>query len=189
MTPEVTTALVAAAGLIATTAASALGLYFTSRARTAPMQQLLYERQLELVTRMLNLVGRVKLYGPILLDAETAEFHATAREDLRRTLRSLSRASDSAAALLPVDLYVAFIDVTRHITDFCVALDGGKDTSWFPAALAGHGAKAALLARTYLGVDHLSDVNAGLFARRKHLESVTSLDPALIARAAKPEHP
>src|SRR6266702_3648472 len=100
-------------GLVSTLASAALGLYFTARARTAPMREVLFSRQLTLSERILRAFGRARVFATMLTaDGEHAE---QAREDIRVVVKRLSILTDEAAALLPTELYVDVNQATATI--------------------------------------------------------------------------
>jgi hypothetical protein len=177
--------VLAIAGLAATLISSALGLYFTARARTAPLRELLYSKQIDVALRFTQLIGKVRTLGPIVLDPTTAQFREQAIDDLRVIVRELSELSDTAAALLPTELWVEVQQAKEVVVDFLVAYDEGGDVGWFPVKLAGHSTKTALLARVYLGVDELSDESARLFTRKRRLKAVAALDPQELVESVR----
>lgn len=176
------------AGLMATLITSGIGFYFTAKARTAPFRELLYSKQIELALEVVRAFGRAKLYAAILSDPDSPH-HDRALEDLRDKVVELSRLTDSAAAILPTELYIEVQRLSSVVSDFLGACEDGTDLTPFAALFAGHGAKTALLARTYLGVDELSEQSAALFAGKDSLEKVSRLDPMTIAQAARAATP
>ena len=178
------TILVSIAGLISTAIVGAIGLFFTARSRSAPLRQHLYQEQLALVIRIVRIIGKIRTFAPMVVDP-SGPYHERAVNDLRVKVRQLSEAKDAAAALLPTELYGELAQLASIVTDFVGDYDERRDLSWFPATLAGHAAKTALLARTYLGVDELSTESASLFASERSLASVANLDPEEIAAVAK----
>lgn len=187
MTASTQTLLLGMAGLVATLISSALGLYFTARARAAPMRQHLYEKQLALMLRVIELIGRIRVFAPMVLEKDGPHVER-ALGDLRVKVHELSEASDSAAALLPTELYIEVNRLSRVVAQFLTDYDAGKDTSWFPDDLAGRAAKTALLSRVFLGVDELSDESAKLFGGQGGISKVGKLAPADIVRSVKKDN-
>jgi len=184
MNPATQTLLISIAGLLSTSLAGGAGLYFVARGRNASLRQHLYQEQLRLVVRIIRIIGKIRTYAPMVLDS-SGPHHERALDDLGVKLRQLSETTDAAAALLPTELYVEVSRLTRVVTDFLVDHDEARDVSWFPAKLAGHSAKTALLARALLGVDELSTESAALFTRKATLANVANLEPDAIAAKAK----
>lgn len=182
------TALIGIAGLLATVATSIAGLYFTARARTAPLREHLYRKQLDLTEQILRTVGRAKVYAAIAFDGdEDNPFRHRALDDLGATIAELSRLSDSAAALLPTRVYVEVAVLTRLLTDFASALDAGDKQAGFPEQFAGQAGKLALLIRSVWGVDELSAESVGLFGSSKDLEKLSSISPEALLRSISHE--
>ena len=152
--------LLGIAGLTATVISSGLGLYFTSKARVDPHRELLYARQVELVVDIIATIGKVRVYTPMII--ERGEWEERAVDGFRPVVKRMAELSDLSAALLPTLLYAEVNHLSRLVTDFLVAYDKGGSMPEFPEKLAGRSAKAALLARTYLGVDELSEETAKL---------------------------
>lgn len=178
------TLIVSLAGLATTTLAAGLGLYFTARGRSAPLRQHLYEQQLRLAVRIIRIIGKIRTFAPMVMQDDDP-FYDQALDDLRVKVRQLSEAADSAAAILPTELYVEVQQLTRIVVDFLGLVEARKDRSTFPDQLAGRAAKTALLARTFLGVDELSTESARLFTARKELARVADLKPDTIASSAR----
>jgi hypothetical protein len=182
MNSSTATLILGLAGLGATLISSALGLYFTARARTAGIRQLLYDRQLSLTLTLIQIVGKIRVYSSMIV-GDHDQFASQALRDLRPKVRELAEAVDTAAALLPTELYVATQLLLGVVTKFLVAHDDGKDTSWYRAALDGHSAKVALLARAALGVDELSIESAKLFGTAEDVTNLHRMHPDDIARS------
>jgi hypothetical protein len=163
-----------------------MGLYFAARGRSAPLRQHLYEQQLALVVRLLRIIGKVRTYAPMVLDS-TDPYYDLALADLRVKVHQLAETKDTAAAILPTELFVEVSQLSGVVTNFLVDHDEGRDVTWFAPKLAGHATKTALLARTFLGVDELSTESTSLFATKSSLKKVSSLAPDAIAATAKQE--
>lgn len=183
VTPYTQTLIAGIVGVLATLVASGLGLYFTAKARTAPLRELLYTRQLDLSQEFLHLLGRVRVYAPLLLVSEN-QFKVRAREDLTGVVKRLSELTDQAAAILPVELYAEVLAVANLVVDFMSAYDHGSPRPDFPAHLAGRGAKAAAMVRTLLGVEELSEQSVSLFAKADALDRLAGISPEDILRIA-----
>ena len=172
-------------GIMATLVSSSLGLYFTARARTAPLRNHLYSKQLDLVLQIILVIGRIRIYLPIILAPEPNEHREQALEDLRGKVSELSQLVDSAAALFPTELYAEINQLSHLIVNIMVDFDEGRDVAGFQEELGGHATKVALLARTYLGVDELSQESTALFVKRKDLQRVSNVRPQDIIQASK----
>jgi hypothetical protein len=172
MDQNTVTLVIGLAGIIATLLSSGLGLYYVALARRSPMRDLLYAKQLDLIVKILNTAGRIRVFTTILL-GQDVQFKIEAREDLRIALKRLSRLSDDAAALLPTELFAEVRRLTDLAVDIAVKIDASHPAqlSEFDAQMA----KTALMARALLGVDELSDESIALFAKRNSLERLSKI--------------
>jgi hypothetical protein len=184
MSPATQITLVSIAGLLSTAIVGGIGLYFIARGRSAPLRQHLYEEQLAIVVRLVRIIGKIRTFAPTVVESSGASYER-ALADLRVKVRQLAETKDTAAAILPTELYVEISQLSSVVTDFLIDHDGGRDVRWFPGKLAGHAAKTALLARTYLGVDELSAESARLFSPQGNLAQIASMSPDAIAESAK----
>jgi hypothetical protein len=172
------TLLVGVAGITATLIASGLGLYFTANARTAPLRHLLYEKQLNLVTTLMELVGKMRNYSTILGDP-SSEFVDRARQDLGDAVPRLSTLVDTSAAILPTEVFAEVANLRASITSFLHDFDKGEIDSTFSDRLGVQAAKMALVARASLGIDELSSESIKLFGSTavfQRLSAVTEDD-------------
>jgi hypothetical protein len=184
VSPNSQTLVVAVVGILATLLSSSLGLYFTARARTAPLRELLYTRQLGLSLDLLHLVGRIRVYAPLLLGSDV-EFRDRARNDLTDVVKRLSELSDQAAAIFPATLYAEVQAIVRLVIDFAAALDAGASPAEFPTELTGHGAKMGVMIRTLLGVEELSEESIALYSRRNALDKLAGIEAEDLLRIAQ----
>ncbi len=163
------------AGLVSTLVSTGLGLYFTARARTAPMRDLLYTKQLDLAQHMLRALGRARVFA-ILLTPD-GEYREQAREDMGRLAKRLSILTDEAAALFPTELYAGAKQVSDTLTSLLVEYDEKRDTKALLDQLVGQEAKAALMVRALLGIDELSEEGIRLFSKRDTLRRLAETSP------------
>ncbi len=168
------TLIIGLAGIAATSLSSGLGLYFVARARRSPMRELLYSRQLGLVVPLLRTVGRIRVLTTILV-SEDGQFKEEARSDVGLAVQRLSELSDSAAALLPTQLFAEVRRLSALAVDVLVNVDAGRNAASVAAQLDAQAAKTALMARALLGVDELSDESMALFAEGESLQRLSSV--------------
>jgi hypothetical protein len=173
MTAETATVVVSLAGMILTTVTAGLGLFFTARARTAPLREHLYERQLGIAESLVQLIGRIRNYTTILIAPGAEEFRSQARVDLTDSIAGMSELVESAAALMPVELYVEFNKLRKLVVNIADTLDASADASSLLEEYAGLSTKIALLCRTYLGVEELSEEGIKLLAVGPDLEGIS----------------
>jgi len=173
MTPETVTLVLGLAGLLATLASSGMGLYFTARARRSPIRELLYARQLDLILRILRVVGRARLCATILVsDDET--FKEQARDDMRIAVSRLSHLTNDAAALLPTDLFAEVRKLSDIAVDVVSKIEESEPTT--SIRLEAQAAKTALMARALLGVDELSDESMKLISGKSPLLRLSAIE-------------
>ena len=182
MTPD--TLIMGIAGIVATLIASGLGLYFTARARSAPLRELLYAKQIKLLLDVLRAIGRIRVFVPLLLDEESPH-KERAREDIRKVVKKFSQLTDAAAAVLPTELYAEISGIGQLVVDFLVDYDAGREREQFPDQLLGRASKTALLARTLLGTDELSEESLALFATSRSLEELSQIEPLALLRSVR----
>jgi hypothetical protein len=167
-------ALVAVAGIVSTLTTACVGLYFTSRSRTAPMRDLLYTKQVELAVRMFRAVGRARVFAVLL--APDSEYQAKARDDIRSITKRYSILCDEAAMLFPTELYVAIKGIENVISTLISQYDDGEDIKPSLASLNSQTAKAALMVRVLFGVDELSSESIKLHSKHDQLASIAEME-------------
>ncbi len=177
MDQNVVTLIIGLAGISSTLISSGLGIYYTARAGSAPLRELLYSKQVELISKIIHKQARYRVYATVLSGSETAVFHERARADIRECVKEYSELTEQAAAILPTDLWVEINRLSTSMTDLTVDYDAtskiDKDKLIEIVAID---AKVALLSRAVLGVDELTDESLRLFSKRKEFESLTNLE-------------
>src|SRR5262245_48445399 len=96
--------IVSLAGITGTLISSGLGLYFVAQSRRNSMRDKLFDRQLNLISKIVHKQGRIKLYCSILR-GDNKKFRERARGDLSEAVRDLSEMENEGAALLPTQLW------------------------------------------------------------------------------------
>jgi hypothetical protein len=173
MTAEMSGLILGLAGLVSTLISTALGLYFTARARTAPMREMLYAKQIHLARQFLRAYGRVRLYAVLLVPP--GEYAKMARRDLVKVAHRLTVLGDDAALLFPTELYVAVKATVDMVPRFLSRFDEGGDTSGFIDEFLAAELKVGLLARAALGIDELSDESVRLFSKTSELAKLAGV--------------
>jgi hypothetical protein len=188
MGPETRSLILGIAGMLSTLISAGFGLYFTARARAAPMRELLYSKQLDLAERVVKLLGRARVFAVLL--APDGEYRDQAEAEMRTVVKRLSILSDQTAVLFPTELYVAAKQATDALVSFMEDYDNDKDTSSAKDRFDGCNVKAALMMRTLLGVDELSDESIRLFSKKESLTELAEISSDEFikhARGAKDE--
>jgi len=169
--------VVAIVGLLATALTSGLGLYFTSRARTASYRDLLYEKQIALVTDMLETMALVDtLCGIILIPETNAATRENAWKELQEQLAHTNLLGARGAALLPDVVYNAFGQYHHVAVRILVDTDAReKNASALLLELRARSAHLMECARALIGVEALSKETQALVADNM-LERVGKID-------------
>jgi hypothetical protein len=174
------------AGLITGVITSWLSLFYTAQSRRATVRELLYAKQLDIVSDGLKLVGRMRALLSLLLSSEAEAYKERSREDIGGVVRDFSQLVDGAAALLPTELWIEFRNLNRLVIEVLSAYDDSADAGPLKEDFADHSTKAALLAKVFLAVDELSTESANLFKTKVAVERFTRLKASeLIAQAHK----
>ena len=155
---------IAIAGLVSTVVSSGLGLYFTSRARTASYRDLLYEKQLALVTDILEAAAKLDALGGMVLTTKDEPNRKKAWAELQEQLSQTNSLGARAAVLLPNQVYAAF-GVYHHIAVRILVDSGARSAT--PSLLEELRARSAHLmefCRALVGVEALSAETQALLA-------------------------
>lgn len=180
MTQQTITLIVGLAGITATLISSFLGLYFTANARTNPLRQTLYTKQLDLIVSILQKQGRFRTFATILLDANYP-FLEQAREDIGECVMDYSKLTEEATAILPTDLWIEIRKLNSWMTDFLVSYDAEQPLAELRDYIV-IDAKVALIARALLGVDELSHESINLFSSQKRFERLSKISSSDLKR-------
>lgn len=185
MNSNIVTLIVGLTGIIATLIASGLGLYYTARARSSPMRELLYAKQLELISQIIHKQARFRIFATIL-SGDNPQFVLRAREDIGKCMKDYSELTETAAAILPTDLWVAIRQLDDFMLELLVAYDENETVDKRTMLkLSGMDTKVALISRTVLGVDNLTDESLVLFSTAKDFKRVTRMEAALFERLVR----
>ena len=180
MTQQTITLIVGLAGITATLISSSLGLYFTANARTNPLRQTLYTKQLELIINLLQKQGRFKVFATMLLDDESP-YAEQAREDIGACVMDYSKLTEEATAILSTELWIEMRRISDWMTDFLVSYDANQPLSGLKDYII-MDTKAALIARALLGVDELSQESISLFSSQKSFEKLSKISASDLER-------
>ena len=170
------TLIVGIVGILATLISSSLGLFFTAKARAAPQRDILFERQFDLLGEFAEEIGKARICSTVAF-SDLTEFRNRACDDLRDAVAALSRISDAATLILPVDLWK---EVKALANLWSGLLDAGNRKDSLIAdrrfELDARAAKTFVMARTLLGIEELSTETMGLFTRKDDLTHLGKLD-------------
>ncbi len=185
MDSNTVTLIIGLAGISGTIIASILGLYFTARARSAPLREMLYAKQVELITQIIYKQGRFRNYV-LVLSGKEPNFKDLARDDIGKCVKEYSEMTEKAAAILPTELWVEIRKLNDFMVDLIIEYDDNatideKSLSKF----ASMHTKVALISRVVLGIDELTGESIKLFTSIKNFDTVTNIKPEYIEYLAK----
>lgn len=174
ITEAVTNTIISIAGIFGTVVTASVGLYFTARSRTSPNRQVLFAKQIELALEIFRATGSARNFTILLLP--DSEHQNEARDGLGELAPELTKLSYEAAILFPVELYVAFKQLSETLTDIITDFDEGRDIAASRDALKVADARWALMARQFIGADKLSIENLQLHSRESELTRLASVE-------------
>lgn len=176
ITEVVTNTIISVAGILGTVVVGSVGLYFTARSRTSPNRQVLFTKQIELTLEIFRATGTAKNLTILLLP--DSKHQDVAKDDLSELIPELTRLCYEAAALFPVELYVAFKRVSEALTDILAEFDKGSDITASCNAMTVADTHWALMARQLIGADELSIESLQLHSKKNALERLSSVETA-----------
>jgi hypothetical protein len=159
---------IAIAGLAATVISSAIGFYYTHRARTASYREHLHLRQVETVELVLDRASELYLLmGELTGDQPDLTAHDKVWHKATATYESLTALSSRAIASLPSNVLAHY----NHLTAVGTRLLVDLAREYLPVSALGEYEGAlqefANTARELLGVDPLSAESSALFTSRR----------------------
>lgn len=177
MEDSTVTLIVGLAGIFSTLAASALGVYAASKARTAPLREALYCKQIDLITNLIDHQTRIRTYLAILRIREH-HFAQDARIHAAEIFKHFCELGGQAAAILPTESYVAFRQIENKVAEYLMMFDDGEElTDEELTSIDGLFAKSAVLARIVLGVDEFNAEVLSMLKKTDHFDQVAGLAP------------
>jgi len=182
---KIVTLIVGLAGIGATLISSGLGLYFIAKARSAPIRETLFKKQIDLISRIIHKQGRIRVYFTIM-GAEDATFKEKARDDIGECVRDFSEMQDEAAGILPTELWVEIKRLNDQVVNLLVSYD--HSTKIDPSGLttlSAMMAKVALISRAVIGADELTEENLSLFSSTKHYINLANIEVEHFERISK----
>ena len=187
MDSNVVALIIGLAGIAGTVIASSLGLYFTAKARSAPLREMLYSKQIEIITQLIHKQERFRIYATILSGKDT-KFKDVALDDINKCIKEYSELTEKAVALLPTDLWIEIKKLTTFMTELINTYDETltiDENSLLK--LAGMDTKIALASRVVLGIDELTEESIKLFSSVDSLERITQIESDYFEALAKKE--
>jgi hypothetical protein len=176
MDANTVTLIVGLSGIGATLIASSLGIYFTAKARSTALREALFNKQLELVSRIMHEQGRFKVFATILAAGDDT-YKDRARDDIGDCTKDFSEIQEEGAAILPTELWVEVKKLNNQMTTILVDYDAGRGISEDSfKTLVAMMAKIGLLARTVIGADELTEESLSLFSSKKAYQNLANME-------------
>ncbi|HXC43139.1 MAG TPA: hypothetical protein VNY51_06430 [Candidatus Dormibacteraeota bacterium] len=176
MEQQTVTLVIGLAGIAGTLVSSGLGFYFTAKARRNPLREALFDKQLDIISRIMHKGGRIRVFATILTGKDEG-FRDQARNDMGECVREFSEIQEESDAILPTELWVEVKHLTDHMVKLLVRYD--EDGQIEPddlARLLAMSAKVGLLSRAVIGVDELTDESLALFSSKKSYQSLAEIE-------------
>lgn len=176
MNDSTTTLAVGLVGVLATLVVGLLGSYFTAQARSNPLQQALFTKQIDLLSKIALQHSRLRVFLTLLQGPDDT-FFEQAREDTRHQFVELAKLEEEAAVVLPVELWVAIRELNNHLSELIQEFDdksaiGEEGFKTMVAMMA----KVALISRAVLGVDELTGKSLDLFSSQKEFQRLAKIE-------------
>jgi len=176
MEEKTITLIIGLAGIVSTLIASGLGFYYTAKARTSSLREVLFVKQFDLITRIISKQGRVRVFVTILA-AKDNTYKEQAREDIGNCVKEFSEYQDEGAAILPTELWVEVKKINDYMASILISYDDGKDISEDDTkTLAAMITKICLLSRAVIGVDELTEESIELFSSKEEYEKLANIE-------------
>jgi hypothetical protein len=176
MDPNLITLIIGLAGIIATLISSILGFYFIARARSAPLRELLYSKQVEIITQLISKQARFRVFATLLVGDDPA-YKDRARLDIGICVKNYSILTEKAAAILSTELWIDLRRLSNYMTELVVLYDENhKLDKEHIAKLSALDAKVLLISRAVLGVDELTQESLELFSSGKKYEGLVNIE-------------
>jgi len=176
MDQSIVTLIISLAGIASTLISSSLGLYFIARARNAPLRELLFTKQVELIAKILQKQELIRALATILMNKDYPHKDEVCK-DLAKHIRDFCELEAEGMAILPADLWAEMRRLSRDMDDLLVEFDKQNiiTQSTFKSFLARAG-KVGLLSRAIIGADELTEESIKLFSSMKQYDNLTSIE-------------
>jgi hypothetical protein len=185
MEQQTVTLVIGLAGIAGTLVSSGLGFYFTAKARRNPLREALFDKQLDIISRIMHKGGRVRVFATILTGKDEG-FRDQARSDMGECVREFSEMQGESDAILPTELWVEVKRLTDHMVQLLVRYDeDGQIDSDGLARLVAIFMKVGLLSRSVIGVDELTGESLALFSSKKDYDRIAEIEVEYFERISK----
>ncbi len=176
MDENTVTLIIGLAGFVSTLIVGGLGIYFTAKARSSSLREALFNKQLELVTRIMHQQGRFRVFASILAGERDA-YKEMARGDIGNCIKVFSEIQEESSAILPTELWIEVKKLNDQMTNILVKYDeeNGIPEDSYKIAV-GMMTKIGLLSRTIIGADELTEESLSLFSSKKGYNNLANIE-------------
>ncbi len=172
---------IALAGLLSTIIVSIIGFYFTNRARTQNYRSYLYQKQLDLIIDIIDLMQLLELDLDLVISSKTEQDRNIYLQIFNDHFLEFSEKQRISSSLFSIDLYEQINRSNNLAQSIVITLNDEGGNIDDLNKLKAFNVQFALLAREFMGVEKLSEQTVNLFTKKKELSSLTSLeDNALV---------
>lgn len=183
MDENIVTLIIGLAGIVSTLISSGLGLFFIARARRAPLRELLFNRQVELITKILRKQELFRIYSFILNDANYPHKDQI-RKDVAQCIRDFVEFEGEGMAILPVELWVEIKNLSNQMSSILTEYDNNKIvTEASIITYVARCAKVSLISRAIVGADELTEESIKLFSSKKEYNNLTGIEVSFLEKA------
>ena len=181
MDSNTVTLVIGLSGITATLISSALGLYFTSKARSSPLREMLYSKQIDLIVSIISKTGRIRIFTTILASKDST-FKDRARDDLGDYVKILYELTEQGAAILPTELWIEVKKLSEHVVTISDEYDKNKiiDSNQI-VKLSAIG--------SVLGVDELTEESIKIFSSKKAFGNLANIEISYFENMAREKKP
>jgi len=173
---------IALAGLLSTIIVSIVGFYFTNRARTQNYRSYLYQKQLDLIIEIIDLLQLLELDLDLVISSKSGDARKKYLSIFNQHYLDFSEKQRITSSLFSVDLYGQITKINSFAQDLVIKINDGGENDDDLNQLKAFDVQFAMLAREYMGVDKLSEQTAKLFTKKKDLSSLTELEDAKLVK-------
>jgi hypothetical protein len=167
---------IALAGLLSTIIVSIVGLYFTNRARTQNYRSCLYQKQLDLIVDIIDLMQLLELDLALVIYSKSDQDRNKYLSIFNEHFLKFSETQRIGSSLLSIDLYGQITKTNTLAQSIVIKINDGGGNIDDLNKLKAFNVQFALLAREFMGVEKLSEQTVKLFTKRKEISGLTNLD-------------
>lgn len=148
---------IAITSLLATTAASVIGFYYTHRSQRSPLRELLHEKQIDLLMDFSVACARLQKVAAALQAKDLSEEDQNSLDEMWDEISHvILDITQRGGVVLPASLYSAMTAFRACAEDFEIAVVKSKGTEDAYYALMGAASHVVMLGRELSGADGLT---------------------------------